>query len=79
MRSATRSAAGERTSVWGEPGEFVGIEKSKSCMTRIRYGRPSGWVYLVEESRADLRHSVLAFPKKRCRQRLSLNVSRVGK
>jgi hypothetical protein len=33
VRSATRRAAGERTRVCGEPGVFVGIEKSKSEMT----------------------------------------------
>jgi len=34
VRSATRRAAGDKTSVCGEPGAFAEVEKSKSGMTR---------------------------------------------
>jgi hypothetical protein len=73
VRSATRSAAGERTRVCGEPSVFVGVEKSKSGMTAINIVHNSRYRYL--KSQPYRRRFGLVYPKLRCRQMLFLQIS----
>jgi hypothetical protein len=73
VRSATRSAAGERTRVCGEPGVFVGVEKLKSGITTINI--VLNWKYRCLKSQRYRRRFVLVYPRLRYQQMPFLHIS----